>query len=312
VAKKFRFNREFGLHWHQRFDRIFLTILATVLFSVGFTIRRIAVTDYSYLRIQAKEIVREQYVRLIAGMEFESKAISAPDIEISLGREALSVKPEKPVSTSQTRVNERRNLESKIERNISLSVGTGSSDIYSYLPEENNDAEYINELTGILSKEYRPVGRWNKSGNRGIRTATNLDPGDFDKPMRDVFNYITERQGSIYIDVTDELVQEPIAMTGYRDPEEIEQVINNNQTMIEYCFRKELRTNSQLKGYVKVQFNISFEGYVLPESIKILNSTLRNKQVEQCIKHYLRRIKTFQRLDESMGVARVVQKFVFN
>ena len=65
-------------------------------------------------------------------------------------------------------------------------------------------------------------------------------------------------------------------------------------------------------GYVKVEFNITNDGFILPESIKIIDSTLRNKSVEQCIKKNIRRLRGFVKLDKSRGIARVTHKFVFN
>jgi len=65
-------------------------------------------------------------------------------------------------------------------------------------------------------------------------------------------------------------------------------------------------------GYVKVEFKITSDGFILPQSIRIIKSTLRNKKVEQCIKKNIRRLRGFEKLDQSKGIARVTHKFVFN
>jgi len=312
LARNFKFNRLFGLRWYQRFDPTFLRIFIAVLCITALSLNWIAQSDFHDLKAEAKQVFRERYIRFVAEFGMEGKPITTQDVQFNVVEETQRKSITSSRSTADSRASERKKLETAVANRGILSDRNQAGDVYSYLPEDNNEGEYLNALSSAALSEYRPSGRWQTLSTTGRRSSSNLDPGDFDKPMADVFNYSMERQGDLYIDITDELIQDPITMRGYRDPGEIEQVINDNQSMIEYCFRKELRNNSMLQGYVKVQFNISYEGYVLPESIKIVNSTLRNKQVEQCIIHYLRRLKTFKRLDESMGIARVIQKFVFN
>jgi hypothetical protein len=82
--------------------------------------------------------------------------------------------------------------------------------------------------------------------------------------------------------------------------------------MVEFCFQKARRINANIRGYVKFEFRISYEGYVVPESIRIVDSTIRDPQIEACIKKRIRRWRDFEKLDEKMGIARIVQKFAFN
>lgn len=94
---------------------------------------------------------------------------------------------------------------------------------------------------------------------------------------------------------------------GYRDPEEVERVVHQYSPMIEYCFRKHTKFSANSRGFIKVAFKVSYEGYVIPESVRIVSSTIRNRALEQCIKNYIRHWRNFKPLDESMGIAQVVQ-----
>jgi TonB family protein len=134
----------------------------------------------------------------------------------------------------------------------------------------------------------------------------------FDEPLDNLYNYVIQRQGDFSIKPTEELLRNNKLKFGYRDPDEIQRVIAKYEPMIEHCYRKALNQYGGSRGFVKVQFQISYEGHVIPESIRILNSTIKNRQAEQCIKKYIRRWRNFAELDETMGIARVTQKFVFN
>jgi hypothetical protein len=117
----------------------------------------------------------------------------------------------------------------------------------------------------------------------------------------------------MYIDIPDDMLNDrEREHIGYRNPDEINKVVSAHLPMIEHCFRKARRINANVKGYVKFEFRISYEGYVIPESIRIINSTVRDPMVEACIKKNIKRWRDFSKLDKKMGIARVVQKFAFN
>lgn len=313
MTKKFRFNRLFGLRWYQRFDRTFLQILTIVALATIVLIWLVATADYSYLKIKAHEAIRDRYIRFVAQLIIDDKNNSRQN-ESSLPKPIYDLpvaKSGNPASSKESRAEQRKVWEEKISRNAIFSA-TNSKNIYDYLPESENTNNFIDNLQIIELRRNDSPGRWQVGGSNNANSPINLNPGQYDRPLTNVFNYLNRRRGEMYINLTEELVQESVVVTGYRDPLEIERVINENESLIEYCFHKGLRNYAGLKGYVKVQFSVSYEGYVIPESIKILGSTLRNKQVEQCIKTYIRRLRNFQRLDESNGIARVVQKFVFD
>ena len=128
------------------------------------------------------------------------------------------------------------------------------------------------------------------------------------------YEYKIYRTANLYLDMPEYLVEDgkEQEIYGYRDQDEILKVIYSKSDIIESCYQKALRSNTVNSGYVKVEFKIAPDGYVLPGSINILNSTIRNRLVEECIKKNIRRWRDFEKLDDNRGIAHVVHNFVFN
>lgn len=309
MQNNIQFDKNFTLKLTDRFDSVFVSIFTLVSLFIILTIVIISNLNYNLLNRQADFLIRNRYKSMISELLIKQKAKS-PKSDLS-AEKTTSPKTEREgfITTKISREVERKAIAKKIaSRGIFKALK--KNDDYADLPDlEDYDIGYENDAFVELSR---------KNGNsRIIRhssgRATNFDAGDFDEQIiKNPFNYLLDRRGAVFIEITDELLNEPEIQSGYRDPNEIDRVIYQYRPMIEHCFKKESRIQSGLRGYVKVQFKISYEGYVIPESIKIINSTIRSKQVEQCIKNYIKRWRNFERLDESMGMAKVVQKFVFN
>lgn len=124
-------------------------------------------------------------------------------------------------------------------------------------------------------------------------------------------NYKIYRNAGLYLDIPKYLLEEKVRYV-HRDQEDILKVIYSKSAIIEFCYQKAARRNLVNSGFVKVEFQIASNGYVLPASIRIMDSTIRNKNVEQCIKKNIRRWRNFEKLEDSHGIAHVVHKFVFN
>lgn len=194
----------------------------------------------------------------------------------------------------------------KIAKDLTESVRINP---YAGLPETDIGAMQIEELTG------------EDSGNKGTRFFKRSsqaradyakDPGE--DLMRDPYEYKIYRTANLYLEMPEYLVEEQQEKEeyGFRDQDEIMRVIYRKSSIIESCYQKALRSNTVSSGYVKVEFKIAPDGYVLPGSINIINSTIRNRLVEECIKKNIRRWRDFEKLNENKGIAHVVHKFVFN
>ncbi len=71
--------------------------------------------------------------------------------------------------------------------------------------------------------------------------------------------------------------------------EDIQSVVYNNISSIRYCYDKEVVNNPSLKGSVKVSWEISSEGRAI--KIKIVEDTMQNKRIENCIKRTISRLE---------------------
>ena len=206
----------------------------------------------------------------------------------------------------------RRNRTDSLMANQGILSPVLTSDPYYDLPVLGDDEP------DFLPDEFIVVELSRKGNFSGMRLQTrrrninHYNINEFDEPLNNLYNYVIRRQGNAYINPTAELLKDNQISFGYRDPDEIQRVISKYKPMIEHCYRKALLLNGGTSGYVKVQFQISYEGYVIPESIQVLNSTIKNRHAVQCIKKYIKRWRNFAELDETMGIASVTQKFVFN
>ncbi len=303
----FKFNTQFGLKLSDRLDGTYysLLLISMALFSIlSFILSQL---NYQALSNEADQLIRSRYKALAATFIFdEPPAKPVPDLA-AINSESLL----KPEMTRHKKIESR--IKKSVNRIVQSSRNTTSATeiIGNELPDVD---DFVGDMEAIESGQLSyNDNQWPSAKNNGSpRNVTHFDPGDIDDIMEKPFNYLLSRKGAMYIDLTDEMVEDPNEKVGYRDPVEIERVVEQNQSMIEHCFRKEARQNLHLNGFVKVEFRISFEGFVIPESIRIINSTVRSRKVEHCIKQYISRWRNFRKLDEEMGIARVVQKFVFN
>jgi hypothetical protein len=298
----------FGLKLSDRFDGTYYSLL---ILSIGFftiVVGILSNLNYDELHQRNERIIRSRYKALVAQLIVDQPSPKTSTIKIIEPYTASPVKRQKAVQKA---------INKQVDKIIQAGKkeSAASSGLANTLDELPDVEDFVDNMDQIESHQLT-AGRSNWPG--GVSKAkssdgvTNFDAGSVDSYLARPFNYNLTRRGVLLIDLTDELKNEPKKQSGYRDPKEIERVVGEHQQMIEYCYRKELKRNIKLKGFVKVEFQISYEGFVIPSSIRILNSTLRNLKVEQCIKTYIRRWNSFARLDESMGIARVVQKFIFN
>jgi hypothetical protein len=310
LQNNIQFDKNFTLKLTDRFDSVFVSILTLVSLFIIMTIIIISNLNYNLLNLQADFLIRNRYKSMMSELLIKHEA-KAPESDLSAEKITYPNKTDRGafITTKISREVERKAITKKIaSRGIFKALK--KNDAYADLPDlEDYDIGYENDAFVELSRKNSS----NRIMRRSSGRATNFNAGDFDESiMKNPLNYLLDRRGDVFIEITDELLNEPEIQSGYRDPNEIDRVIYQYRPMIEHCFKKESRIQSGLRGYVKVQFKISYEGYVIPESIRIINSTIRSKQVEQCIKNYIKRWRNFERLDESMGLATVIQKFVFN
>jgi len=334
--KKFKFNRMFGLRLSDRLDGTYYFIFIVTALIIALFILRLATLNYDSYKLKAEKEIGFKYKKFISRLIINEVKKAAPNIKNIrqvVIPPAVTIARTRPAPSSVSAAElkkQRQKLAERIrkERNILNRTrligkkGTGQG-IAEELPQGldafSDDELFVDtdvmamadakEALEKIETRVRPV---NPVYQAEITPVNNFDPGDLTTGDVKLFNYVVQRKGSAYLDVPEQLLKESPVQKGYRDPAEIEEVVRSYSPMIDYCFRKHTRYAPNAKGFIKVAFKISYEGYVIPESVRIISSSLRNKPLEECIKRYIKYWRNFRRLDPSMGIAQVVQKFVFN
>lgn len=101
------------------------------------------------------------------------------------------------------------------------------------------------------------------------------------------------------------------SQNGNRDPEETYAVISSNEFDIEHCIEKIKRYNPRFSGDVLVSFTIHPDDYVIPSSIKILESNITDIRIVQCIKNRIKRWRNFPAIALDDGNFTITRKYVF-
>jgi hypothetical protein len=95
-----------------------------------------------------------------------------------------------------------------------------------------------------------------------------------------------------------------------RNSIEVEQILKENERMIRYCFRKH-RYEMSHTYTISVEFEIDFRGYVIPASVKIINTNIQNPELIRCIRRTISRWRNFGAVEFTQGTYKVRQKWIF-
>ncbi|RMG64389.1 MAG: hypothetical protein D6715_09845 [Calditrichaeota bacterium] len=100
-------------------------------------------------------------------------------------------------------------------------------------------------------------------------------------------------------------------LKGYRDTDQLIAVARANNRFVKHCVEKYLRYMPDLHGSVVVQFTIHPQGHVVPGSVRILEASIADPRVVDCIKKTVRRWKNFPKVAYEMGEYTMTQKYIF-
>jgi TonB family protein len=130
-------------------------------------------------------------------------------------------------------------------------------------------------------------GQRSRLGSRGGGRATgSADVADLIQGIGSVGSGSIGRKGAINLAVKPGQVRGKGSKSANRSQDAISAVINSHTDAVEACYKSEQRLNPNLKGDITIEFTISSNGRVVNQ--KIQQSTLRNRNVEQCILKKLR------------------------
>ncbi|NUO79838.1 AgmX/PglI C-terminal domain-containing protein [candidate division KSB1 bacterium] len=94
-----------------------------------------------------------------------------------------------------------------------------------------------------------------------------------------------------------------------RTPEAIAAVVTKHNAAIQYCYQRELKRNSSLRGEVRVRIIVNARGSV--DSVSIISSTLQSPAVEDCMVGRIKRWNDFGLSDPAKGEVAIKQTYVF-
>lgn len=98
---------------------------------------------------------------------------------------------------------------------------------------------------------------------------------------------------------------------GYRSFEETIMVGKESKRYIETCLDRFFRVQPRFRGKIIVKFDVHPEGYVIPETLKIVYSDIEYEPIKECIKKNIRRWVTYPPVPKEQGIYSVTQKYLF-
>lgn len=99
--------------------------------------------------------------------------------------------------------------------------------------------------------------------------------------------------------------------TGTRDYENTIATANENKKYVKHCIDRITRNDPTMRGNLVVKFDIHPEGYVIPASIRVVESDIKDMRILSCIKRTIRRWHNFPRVPYEQGEYSITQKYVF-
>lgn len=94
-----------------------------------------------------------------------------------------------------------------------------------------------------------------------------------------------------------------------RTPEALAAVVSKHNPAIQYCYQREVKRNSALRGEIRVRIVINPGGSV--DSVNVISSTLQNPSVEDCVVGRIKRWNDFGPSDPARGGVAIKQTYVF-
>lgn len=287
------FVKEYGKTWQDFIDVSFISTLFSTLLLTSLLILFIANKNYSQSENYLSELITLEYIKtLYSNIKIDSKNSLVDD------------------ANNYSNININTSPELDLDNKTNLQSSAGNAPL-------TNSPSNVNELNlnnVVLPEALVAVKNKNniESYVRPIQQSNNNEIDFSDSNPLDPWATPIRRQGNISIEPIEKIVRGSQIIRGWRNPNEITLAIQKKETMIEYCFKREAKFFSDMQGYILVRFIILHTGVVDPASVKILGSSIFNKQIESCIKKRLKWWRGFEELDASMGSVAVVQKFIFD
>jgi TonB family protein len=333
------FPREFERNIWEDLDKRFLGIVLTSWFFVYLIAIILGSTEYDLAALEAK--MRQNYLKEFYEAEFIEPAETVEEeTGLGLGEEPEEAQVDERAERDQGRSAEARGpsareiaeqrraaaaarsqARAQMEQQIAgtgvlglLSAGgsggTGDAvaDVLGEVGGGTGDLNAVLSGVGGLATA-TSGGQRSRLGSRGGgRVTGSADVNELLSGVGGVASANIGRKGSIKMALDAARVTGKGSKAANRGGEELSRVINSHNDAIEYCYKRESKLNPNLSGDVTVEFTIAYNGRV--SDVRILQSSVRNKNVERCITSRVRGWR-FKPIDRSEGNVKVRQKYIF-
>lgn len=339
------FPREFEKNLWESLDRRYYIILLSSLAIVYGWVLYLANSEYSSEELN--NMIKQKYIQRFYQAEFVEPAITetaetgpgfgeeAAKQEEEVDQRALADAGKRSEERGQSaaermsrrraaaaaRGRQRADMENEVSgtgilAELTAGGGGGTGDaVYDVLGEEGggggmgNLDQVLSQVGGLqtASSSSRRSQLGARSGGGGTAGTAGIDEL-IEGGIGQSASTSISRQGKFSIKVEKGAVTGKAAKSTSRSADEIGRLVNKHSDAIENCYKKEAALNPNLEGSITLQFTIIADGKV--DVVRILDSTIRNKNVENCI---TRRIMNwrFQPIDAKEGNVTVRQKFIF-
>lgn len=98
---------------------------------------------------------------------------------------------------------------------------------------------------------------------------------------------------------------------GNRDIYETTAVMEINELDIKFCFEKAAHLDPRFSGHILLSFTIHPDGYVIPPSIKIIQSNINDPRILDCVVKSIRRWRNFKQIAYEDGNFTITRKYIF-
>jgi hypothetical protein len=98
---------------------------------------------------------------------------------------------------------------------------------------------------------------------------------------------------------------------GYRSFEETITVGTESKKYIENCLDRYFRIYPRFRGKIIVKFNVHPDGHIIPETLRIVQSDIEYKPIQECVKKNIQRWVTYPAVPNEQGIYSVTQKYIF-
>jgi len=179
---------------------------------------------------------------------------------------------------------------------------------------QNNFDRVMGDLNGLKKTGKSTSGSIlnqgsNRRSQKGIRSTEGGRIDSLISGKQQAKSTNIYRKGNIVVEQVSRIADERGIKSESRDSDKVSEVINRHNSSIQYCYRRELKQNPDLKGKLVIRFTVTPAGTV--KDVKLISSTLNNPRIERCVIMRIKRWDDFGQIDPARGDATFRQVYTF-